>query len=187
MPVPFGCKCQWYAVKTTDTRAVADLLKLADRQRANWRTGIDGAYRGYYFVAPPVRGWTLVVNASMPDLSAPEAAGPLPTLAGLSLAFGEACYFATHRVVDYQAWIRSSNGEIVRGYAYLGERGETLLDQGELSREEREANLAFTGMDAEEPVSPNEADVLRMAGLWSVDPSVDSNGGEARAGVVGIR
>lgn len=186
MPVPFGYKSQWFAVRTTDTQAVADVLRLKRLERANWRTGMSGADAGYYFVTPPVHGWTLVVNPHMPDLSGSEEPGPLLVLERLSAAFGEAGYFASHRVVGYHAWVKAERGEIVRGYAYVGERGETILDQGGLSPAERDANLAFTDLDAEEAVLPGEEDVLLMAKLWSADPSMAQGAYEAGTGLAGV-
>lgn len=56
LPVEFGYKCQWFAVKTNDTQAVLDALKLKNIQISNWRTGIDGAYEGYYFISPAING-----------------------------------------------------------------------------------------------------------------------------------
>lgn len=186
LPVPFGYKTQWLAVRTTDTEAVAKCLRLERPQPANWKTGMNGAAAGYYFVTPPVHGWTLVVNPYMPDLSGKEEPGPLQLLERLSAAFGEAGYFASHRVVGYHAWVRARKGEIVRGYAYVGEQGETILDHGGLSSAEREANLTFTGLEAEEPVLPDEDDVLLMAKLWSVDPAMAQGGYEAGTGLAGV-
>ncbi|MBM7564731.1 hypothetical protein [Paenibacillus sacheonensis] len=186
MPRPFGYKTQWFAVRTTDTRVVADALRLGQLRRANWRTGMAGAEAGYYYVSPPVQGWTLVVNPYMPDLGGSEERGPIQVLEQLSLAFGEACYFASHRIIGYYAWIKAQQGAIVRGYAYIGERGETILDQGGLSPAEREANLAFAESDAEDPSLPDEEDVLVMARKWTVDPTFDSNGSEAGTGLAGV-
>ncbi|QHW34898.1 hypothetical protein GZH47_03280 [Paenibacillus rhizovicinus] len=186
MPVPFGYKSQWFAVRTIDTEAVANCLQLKRLQPANWQTGMAGADAGYYFVSPPIHGWTLVVNPYMPDLSSAEEPGPLQMLERLSLSFGEAGYFGSHRVVEYHAWVLAKQGEIIRGFAYVGERGETILDQGGLSSAEREANLAFTDLEADEPVLPGEEDVQLMAKLWSVDPSMEQGGYQAGTGLVGV-
>ena len=69
-PVPFGLKTQWLAVKTQKGREVAEAIGLTNMKVANWETGMHGAINGgYYFVSPPVKGWTLVVSSSMDEIS----------------------------------------------------------------------------------------------------------------------
>lgn len=186
LPVEFGYKCQWFAVKTNDTQAVLDALKLKNIQISNWRTGIDGAYEGYYFISPAINGWTLVINSIMPDLSGTESPSPLTVISDLSLSFGEACYFGTHRVVEYHAWAKSINGKLVRAYGYLGETGETIINQGEISKEELENNLIFTDSDVEEPNLPDEEDVLFIAKKWTVDPQMENDNYQTGTGFIGI-
>lgn len=186
LPVEFGYKCQWFAVKTNDTQAVLDALKLKNIQISNWRTGIDGAYEGYYFISPAINGWTLVINSIMPDLSGTESPSPLTVISDLSLSFGEACYFGTHRVVEYHAWAKSINGKLVRAYGYLGETGETIINQGEISKEELENNLIFTDLDVEEPNLPDEEDVLFIAKKWTVDPLMENDTYQTGTGFIGI-
>lgn len=181
-PVQFGYKTQWLAIRTTDTGAVLHALRLQNIRAANWTTGLQGAYDDYCFVSPPLEGWTLVVDGRMPDLSAKGAPGPLSVIAELSARFGEACYFGTHRVVEYQAWGKAVDGRLVRAYAYVGESGEVVVDRGELTAEERAHNLIFTGLDAAEPNLPDEEDVLRIAALWSVDTKLDRSGSSPGTG-----
>ncbi|WP_174818539.1 hypothetical protein [Paenibacillus kobensis] len=185
-PEPFGYKCQWFAVKTLDTQAVIEAMKMKDVQVSNWKSGIEGSYEGYYFVSPPVEGWTLVVNPIMPDLSGAAAPSPLIVIDRLSSRFGEACYFATHRVVEYHAWAKSIHGKIVRAYGYVGEIGETIIDEGEMSEEERENDVIFTGLDADEPRLPSEEDVLLMAAQWTIDPMMPNDHYDKGTGFVGV-
>ncbi|KRE36788.1 hypothetical protein [Paenibacillus sp. Soil522] len=186
LPVEFGYKCQWFAVKTNDTQAVLEAMKLKNIQITNWRTGIEGAYEGYYFISPPINGWTLVINSIMPDLSGTESPNPLTVISDLSLSFGEAYYFGTHRVVEYHAWAKSINGKLVRAYGYLGETGETIINQGEISKEELENNLIFTDLDVEEPNLPDEEDVLFIAKKWTVDPQMENDNYQTGTGFIGI-
>jgi len=62
LPMGFGYKNQWFAIKTEDTQAVINALGLVNVQVANWRTGIEGANEGHYFVAPPSVGgrWSFI-------------------------------------------------------------------------------------------------------------------------------
>ncbi|WP_316572239.1 hypothetical protein [Neobacillus sp. YIM B06451] len=185
MPVGFGYKSQWYAVKTENTDEVAKELNLTSIQAANWATGMWGAQEDYYFVTPPVRGWTIVVNSFMPDISDSTDDGPLKTIQYLSRKYGEAYYFGTHRVVDYHAWAKAINGEIVRAYGYLGESGETLINQGKLTSEELIHNYVYTELDHEEPILPDEEHVLTLSKEWAIDPLMEYEGLNSGVGLVG--
>lgn len=186
LPVSFGYKCQWFAVKTIDAQAVINTLQLTNVQVSNWRTGLEGAYEGYYFVSPPIKGWILIINSIMPDLSGVKSPSPLTVIDDLSSKFGEAYYFGTHRVVEYHAWAKSINGELARAYGYLGESGETILNYGDVSKEELENNLVFTELEADEPNLPDEEDVLLIAKKWTVDPLMGSGNYEKETGFIGI-
>ncbi|MCG7214532.1 hypothetical protein [Paenibacillus mucilaginosus] len=177
-PMPFGYKSQWYAVRTTDARAVADAFGLQELAPCSWESGLRRSHElSSVFVTPPLGGWTLVVGWSLPDLSSPqeEAGSVTSLLRELSRTFGEAHYYATHRVVEYHAWAKAAGGELVRAYGYVGESDEVLLDVGERTPEERTLGLMFA-----EPAEPSdrgegggrpaEEDVLVAAGAWSVNP-----------------
>jgi hypothetical protein len=186
-PQSFAYKCQWLAVKTEDTEAVVKALKLVDIQVANWATGIEGAYAGYYFVSPPVEGWTFVVNALMPDATDQLESGPLQTVTDLSVVFEEAYYFGTHRVVEYHAWARARHGKLNRAYGYLGERGETLFNHGELTAVEAKHDLHFTEQEDDMQQLPDEEDVLLVAKEWTMDPRDLGIAQNIGAGFVGIK
>jgi len=185
VPVSFGYKCQWFVIKTSNTQAVINALKLKNVQVSNWRAGVEGAYEGYYFVSPPINEWTFVINSVMPVLSGVEAPSPITVIADLSSEFGEAYYFGTHRVVEYHAWAKARNGELVRAYGYLGESGETIVNQGEVSKEELDNNLVFTDLESDEPSLPNEDDVLLIAKKWTVDPQFGSGNYQKGTGFIG--
>ncbi|CAH1194893.1 hypothetical protein PAECIP111892_01911 [Paenibacillus auburnensis] len=205
-PVSFGYKCQWYAIRTADTASVAAFFNLNELQPANWQTGLAGAYQGYYFVSPPVNGWTLAVNSFMPDLNASGEDNPLERVKRLSSRYGEAYYFATHRVVDYHAWAKAVDGELIRAYSYVGESDEVLVDEGELTAEELDNGLIFAGYDNyeeddanveagtidefseeeyEELSVPGEDDVISMAELWTVSPFLEDEEYEPGVGIAG--
>lgn len=182
-PVDFGYKCQWYAIKSADKEAVASAFKLSGMQQANWQTGIAGAYSGYYFVTPPVDGWVLVINSLMPDLSVEGEGNPLETVLRLSRQFGEACYFGTHRVVDYHAWAKAVQGELIRAYSYVGESDEVIADEGEPTEEEKDNDLIFAGFNDDEGFVPGEDDVITIAELWTVSPFMQEAASEQGVGV----
>lgn len=186
-PQPFGYKCQWIAVKTENTEGVAKHLNLVKIQAANWLTGIEGAYEGKFFVSPPVNGWTLVINSFMPDITDPTEQSPLKVIVELSRIFGEAYYFGTHRVVEYHAWAKAMNGELSRAYSYVGESGETIINQGALTTEELEHGLVFTEIEDDDPLLPDEEHVLLMAREWTIDPMMQQTNLKLGVGFVGER
>lgn len=199
LPRDFGRKCQWLALKTEDTQAVVDALNLRRTAAANWAMGIEGAYSNKVFVSPVLGQWVLAIGATLPD--ADDARHPdkmTPMLIELSKVFEEAQYFGTHRVVEYHAWAKARQGEIVRAYAYMGESGTTLWNTGQKTPEEIELGLCFVDETSPEAKDdsyweredlrfPNEEDVLAIARMWSVDPLFESDQYEPGIGVLGVR
>jgi len=166
-PVSFGYKCSWLAIRSEDADAVVGAIGLKDVRKCGWKEGIDSAYRDRVFVAPAINGWVLVVGFSLPEV---VAAGKLDQLSELlqelGRKFSDVQYFGTHRVVGYQAWARAVNGKITRCYAFLGESGETLRNEGRPTDEETKLGLVF-----DESNFPDESDVMNLAGAWSINPT----------------
>jgi len=162
-PSSFGYKTAWIAVPSKDGRALAESLKLVGIGSCSWGTGIENAHelRGV-FVTPPIGGFTIAVGAL------PEAGDSrfLPTLEALSQTFHQAFYFGTHRVVDYQAWAIAEEGRTRRAFAWLGERGEFLLNVGERTSEEAELGIGMEDLDC----VPDEETVLDLAARLVLDP-----------------
>jgi hypothetical protein len=173
-PISFGYKICWIGVPSHDGHAFAESLGLEGIGHCSWRDGLEKAYnlRGV-FVTPPIAGWTIAVGA-LPDV---EQSRFLPIMELLSKTFHRAFYFGTHRVVEYQAWANAEEGRIRRGFAWLGERGEFLLNVGERTPEEVELGTGLE--DVERP--PNEETVLDLASHWVLDPRVlETRHSEAR-------
>jgi hypothetical protein len=193
LPVPFGPKMAWLALETTDTEAVATALGLREAQAATWAEGIDAAQQSSVFVTPPLADWTLAVGTALfpPDRA---EAFVKPLLERLSRQFGDAQYFCTHRDAELHIWARARQGQLVRGYGWLGERGLTLWDEGEQTKEERD--LGFRFFDGRSPAVeqaqdknvtlPDEGGVMQLASLWSIDPTtLDAQFKEPVMGLVG--
>jgi hypothetical protein len=181
VPVPFGYKSAWVALRCSESHAVANALKLEQVAACSWTNGIKNAYdlKGV-FVAPAIAGWTLCVG-SHPDA---EQSAFVPYMEALSAQFGEAFYFSTHRFVGYHAWARAANGIVSRAFAYLGERGEFLIDTGNRTPEEIELETGVADLD----LSPDEETVLELAGKWVLDPrEIDLHTQAAGPGLFGIR
>ncbi len=166
-PVPFGYKCAWLAIKTEDPQAVIEALGLQNVRESGWQKGVAAAYGGEVFVTPPLNGWVLAASISLPEITdktRPDQLSPL--VKSLGKRFPDVQYFGTHRVVEYHGWLRATDGEIVRRYAYLGECGETLSDEGQQTDEETKLGLIYN-----DSKFPDEQDVIQLAGAWSIDPT----------------
>ena len=160
-PVPFGYQLSWLAVRSTDPEAVLQALGGRPLRAADWNAGVAAAYAGERFLSPCLNGFVLVLGGAEEEQARRLAA-----------SFGTVEYFATHRVTEYHAWARYDGGRCARSYAYDGERGEVLRDQGPLTMEEIALGFGALprqgGAAYERP--PTEEDVLDIAAAWGPDP-----------------
>jgi hypothetical protein len=204
LPVPFGPKMAWLALDTNDTEAVAAALGLREPQYATWAEGIAAAARTSVFVTPPLGDWTLAVGAALFPPERPETLVK-PLLEQLSGQFGDAQYFCTHQDAELHGWARAIEGRLVRGFAWLGQKRLTLWDEGGHTREERDLGFRLppaerapdiaTGIrrptdrisvPAAETAVPDEASVLQLASLWSINPTtLDAQFMEPMTGLLG--
>ncbi len=177
-PVRLGYKTAWFAVPAMEPAVIAGKLSCEEARPANWRSGFDlSRHVSAGYITPPVRGWSLIVSYEFLGMQEKEAGRDLT--GRLSARFGRAQYFATHRVVDLQAWAKAEQGVLVRHFAWLGESGQVLANDGPQTREEK--GLGFpnlSGMTLEEAAeamvgrkTPSEEDVMRVAARWSLDPN----------------
>ena len=183
-PHGFGYKTTWWAIRSTDTQVVADAIGLSNAMPCNWGTGIPASYENGIFVSPPINGWVIATGFKLPPGGNDIASECQKSLLKLSVKFGESQLFSTHRVVDYHVWARAINGELIRGFGFLGESGETLWNAGDNSTE-TQLDLKFP--DADDLASdsddhadfdwPDEEHVMQIAGKWSVSP-VELDGNE---------
>ena len=186
-PTPFGYKTTWWVIKSEDSEDVADSIALVDRLPCNWESGIANAYANGIFVSPPVDGWVFVAGRILaPDGNDPSSEC-LAALLQLSNRYGDVQVFSTHRVVGYNVWARAKSGQLVPGFGYLGETGETLWNEGD---DTTEIDMGWSFFDSEtidaeqfdpesddydEFDSPTEDRVMEMASEWSISPtSLDS-------------
>jgi hypothetical protein len=187
-------------VRARTAEDVADALELHDREVLDWATGTERAYQYGVYVAASVPGWTLAHGR----LHLPAGFGAADPhfcdwLRQLSLSLGEVQYFANERVPDYHAWARASDGELMRAYCFIGERGEVPLFVGDPSDDEVEFGKGTRGgpetgwetWSDEEwaawfATTPSESDVMAMAGRWSVDPTTIDNAAVTAAGIHGL-
>jgi hypothetical protein len=195
-PCSFGYKCAWMAVRSEQPSEVMDATRLRQDRRVGWAEGIAAAYHDGIFVSPPVDGWVFVVGFS---LLGPGDEAHSDWMRALITAPSRELdtivqYFGSYRVPEYHAWAEAESGKLVRAYAYVGERMETLGDYGEKTPGEVELGLNF--FDERSPEArndeywerkdlrdPNEEDVMAVAGKWSINPqTLDEYKGEVGEG-----
>jgi hypothetical protein len=193
LPVPFGPKMAWLALDTRDTEAVAAALSLRATTTATWADGIRAAHQASVFVTPPLADWTLVAGTPLFPTD-PVGAFVKPLVERMSRQFGDAQYFCTHRDVELHVWARARRERLVRGYGWLGEKGLTLWDECAPTKEERHIGFRFSSEQsiAVEPARnmdgtlPDEAGVMQLACLWSIDPTtLDRHFKEPVTGLLG--
>lgn len=198
-PLAFGSEMSWLAVKTEDAHLLASALGLSDLHPANWNSGLGTIYDldlsdTFVFIAPPIKGWTIVAGVSLPL----PAGGSFidktaPLLQHLSSQFSSVQYFAAFPIIDFYAWARFDRGQAIRAFA-IGDAG-IVWDVGKLTSEERRLGLSMIELrgirnrhgdvGGELLLHPTEQHVLSVAGGWSINPmSVESFAGEAGVGWV---
>jgi len=184
-PKSFGYKMSWLAVKTQDTERLSRVLGIGSGRTANWADGIASVYSEVgtdndIFISPPVGEWTFVVGVALPHpLGASFLDKCTPLLEELSSKFGEAHYYFSFPLLDFYAWAKAVDGQMVRAFA-TGDEG-IIWNRGRLTPEERKLNLRFfelRGISSRKGdvggnmmLVPTEAQVLELAGRWSLDPS----------------
>jgi hypothetical protein len=183
----FSYKTSWIAVPSRTTIEVADALTLGRRRPMSYSDGTNAAYTSGVFVAPPIGDWTLAHGRELGDDIPPTGPDFLDWLTTMSRRLGEVQYFGTHRVSDWHQWAWARDGAVVRAYAVVGL--EILQFVGEPTPAEVDCGVGTLpevpdpGVDAENwewddprweqwsSTTPDESDVMRIAGLWSVDPT----------------
>lgn len=171
----FGYKCVWFAVKTSNKIRVAEILGLKNIIESNWGNGIDQAYKYndyFVFITPAIDGWTLATGQGISAGDSEESVNEIKELLNIfSKEFGEAQFFANHRVVDFYSWMKSRNGQFERRYWYIG--GYDTIEEGVPTDFEKALHLAtdFNTTEEQDIVLPRESTVMKVAENWSVDPT----------------
>jgi hypothetical protein len=181
-----GC---WLAVRSRSLAAVQSALGLHNPKPCSWIEGLAGDEK--LFVAPPVKGWILVMGAGLPDPSE-DVDACFRFVLRLSRKLGQVQFFSASRVLHHHAWVAADGGRVVRAYAWAG---KTLWQQGARTSAEKELELKC--FDYAEPVEPaafgqpdavllNVDKVPLLAARWSLDPArIDQRFLERERGVAG--
>jgi len=86
----------------------------------------------------------------------------------------EVQFFVSYRVGERHQWRRAVQGDLIRAFAYVGETGEVTDWRGVPDAGELAAGLPAELDDSEDAGGSlliSEADVARVAGGWSIDPT----------------
>jgi hypothetical protein len=198
-PCAFGYSMAWLAIRSRDTRAVAEALRVGEATPCNWNSGIGAVYDGklgetHIFISPPVGTWTFVVGLPLPHpMGRSFVDKSTPLLIALGGRFPEAQYFFAYPPLDFFAWARMLEGRLVRAFA-IGDEG-LIWSKGRTTREERALGLKLFELrgvkgrrgDAggEMILHPTEDHVMRIAQAWSLDPTrLDGIKADAALGLI---
>ncbi|MBI5359876.1 MAG: DMP19 family protein [Planctomycetes bacterium] len=183
IPLGFGRKNAWLAIKTDDPMKVAESLKLQDLQPANWRTGLTASYEHYathLFITPPVHGWVFVVGIALPNCGntyRPDRCTPF--IEELGQIYDPVFYFGTHSTIEFHAWARVDKAKVSRAYACFG--SFAVWNKGIKTKEEQDLKMDFFTCeppeghgeeywDRKDLEYPEEKDVFKIAEAWSLNP-----------------
>jgi hypothetical protein len=164
----------WLAVKSRSMVAVQSALGLHNPKPCSWIEGLADDER--LFIAPPVKGWILVLGSGLPDPS-DDVDACFRFVLDMSRKLGRVQFFAASRVLHYHAWVQADGGRILRAYAWAG---RTLWTQGAPTRAEKELDLkCFDYGEPAERISFTQPDVVAsnadkvplLAARWSLDPA----------------
>lgn len=179
----------WLAVKSRSLAAVQAALGLRHTKPCSWVEGLTGDEK--LFIAPPVKGWILVVGSGLPEPSE-DVDVCFRFLMELSRKLGQVQFFCANRVVHHHAWVRLDGGKVVRAYAW---GGRTLWRQGKLTAAEQQLDLkCYDYTEPPERTSFGQPDLMALnvekvpllAARWSLDPArIDARFLQSERGVAG--
>jgi hypothetical protein len=179
----------WLAIKSRNLKAVQSALGLHNAKPCSWLEGLAGDEK--LFIAPPVKGWIIVLGSGLPEPSH-DVDACFCFLLEISRKLGRIQFFNSSRILHHHAWIEADRGRIIRAYAWAG---RTLWNQGKPTLAEQELGLkCFDYSDPAQPfpysmhesVTGNAEKVPLLAARWSLDPAaIDEQFLEHERGVAG--
>ncbi|MDE7400287.1 MAG: hypothetical protein K2N06_12280 [Oscillospiraceae bacterium] len=171
-PIPFGFMHCWLCVKADSPEEVIQKLGLKNPSACGWKDAMNRIKEPNceeVFVTPVFDGYVLAINWGI-DVVARN----LRALDEAAAKFSELQYFSDIGVVDLFEWVKYVNGQMVRGYSWLSESGELILNSGEPTPEE--VNLGYTNLipdndaDWDDYELPGEEMPVEIAAAWGIDP-----------------
>ena len=164
----------WLAVKNPNLLAVQKALGLNNPTPCGWSEGLDKKL----FIAPPFKGWVLVVGSGLPDPS-DDVDRCYRFVRRLSGKLGQVQMFSCSRVINHHAWVRADGGRILRAYAWAG---KTNWKEGARTTAEIDLDLKcveYGGTyertsygQGEDALAANVDKLPLLAARWSLDPAL---------------
>lgn len=168
-PIPFGFKTSWLCVKGFTPEEVIEKLGLKEPAVSSWKNAFANINNGC-FVSPMLNSKFVLVVGWGTDIITDDPA----RLDEVGTLFHEVQYFASHRVVDYAAWVKYKNGRKIRAYGFVGDVGEVLVNFGEPTPEEQALGfvnfLPDNDVDFHRYETPDEDTVVQIAAAWGINP-----------------
>lgn len=163
----------WLAVRSRNVHFVQQALALNNAQPCTWIEGLAEAER--LFIAPPVKGWILVIGAGLPR-PGEDVDACFRFLNALSRKVGEVQFFQADPILGHHAWVRVEDGHVTRAYAWAL---KTLWNQGQPTRAERNLDVkCFQYLESPERTldqpdfaAANVEKIPQLAAQWSLDPA----------------
>jgi hypothetical protein len=165
---------RWLAIRSRDTFAVQTTLRLNNPRPCSWTEGLFVARQ--LFIAPPVKGWTLVFGASLPSPDE-DVDRCYRFLRELSQRLGHVQFFQADPLLQHHAWAQVESGRVLRAYAWAG---ATVWHQGVKTPAEIALGMNCFGY-GENPgtddwvvadhLVANVDKVPQLAQRWSLDPA----------------
>jgi hypothetical protein len=162
----------WLAIKSDRLFPVQSALGLHDGKPCSWFDGLDQTL----FIAPPVRGWVLVLGSGLPNPSE-DVDLCYRFVLELSRKLGQVQLFSASTMLNHHAWVKADSGRVIRAYAWAG---RTVWKEGARTAAERDLGIqCFDYTDGAEQASFSQPDVFAanvdkvslLAARWSVDPA----------------
>jgi len=188
-PCAFRWPGSWLAIKSRNPLSVQSALGLHNPKPCSLIQGLAGEEK--LFIAPPVKGWILVIGSGLPEPS-DDVDVCFRFLLELSRKVGQVQFFSASRVLHYHAWVKADSGRIVRAYAWAG---KTIWSQGSPTSAEKELSLqCFNYFDKTEPPAFGQPDIASLnadkvpllAARWSIDPArIDARFLQMERGIAG--
>jgi len=179
----------WLVVKSRNLLAVQSALGLHNPKPCSWTEGFAGEKK--LFIAPPVKGWILVIGSGLPD-PGDDADACFRFVLELSRKLGHVQFFSASHVLHHHAWVRAEGGRILRAFAWAG---KTVWKQGIRTPAEMDLGLKCpdydypterTALDSPEAMAANADKVPTLAARWSLDPAeIDERFLEHEPGISG--
>ncbi len=163
----------WLAIRGRSVRSVQAALGLHNTKPCSWIEGLAGDEK--MFVAPPVKGWILVMGSGLPE-PGDDVDTCFRFMVEVSRKLGQVQLFWADRVLHYHGWVRADGGRILRAYAW---GGSTLWQQGARTSAETELGLVSLNyfqtsdhtLGQPDPMALNTEKLPLLAARWSLDPA----------------